>query len=193
MGSGKHAHAAPIKGVVKSVGPGSLQIQTQSGMVSVQFTGSTHVTKIVSGTTADLAPDARVTLQLAAGTTTVTAVQVEPAFTKPASARPSKTNPHAAGSRSSTKSPRKSTTSGTTSKHTWTGTRTHIDGQIVTSSGSTLSLRGRGGQTLTFALASNATITKATAGTTSDLAAGETVEVIAPTGGAAVAITILSA
>jgi hypothetical protein len=204
-----HGFGMALKGTVQSVGSSSFQLETSAGsLVTVAFDAKTHVEKIVAGTTADLTSNARVEVQLKSGTTTVTAVTIEPAFNKPAGttsgtarthpvhthpAKGTATGSGATGTKTGTKSgtktgtkPARGTKPVTGSAHSITG------GQVVSLSGNTLKLTGRGGTTATYTLASNVKITKLVAGTTSDLVQGETVQVFAPAGGTAREITILA-
>lgn len=181
----KTSHGTALKGTIQTLSTTSFLLKPSTGSaVTVNFNVQTRVEKIVAGTTADLTSNAHVKLQLQSGTTTVTAVTIEPTVTKPAGSttgtttRPVRTHP--------TKGTKPGTGTTTGRTHTAAG------GQVVSLSGSTLTLKGRGGTTTTYTLASNVKITKVVKGTTNDLAQGETVQVFVPATGAAREITILA-
>lgn len=193
-----------LKGTIQSVGSSSFQLQTSTGTVTVAFDSKTHVEKIVAGTTADLTAKTRVTLKLQTGTTTVTAIQIEPAFTKPASGTNGTPKTHTGKPKTGTGTttahmprphPTKTGTTGgtTTKKPVTSAARSFAEGTVSSLSGNTLTLTGRGGTSVKYTLASSVKITKEVAGTTAELAANETVQVFAPAGGAAREITIIAA
>lgn len=182
-----HVHAAPLKGTITSLGTGSFQLQTQTGSVTIPYTTKTHVALVKAGTTADLKPNARVSLHLVSGTA---ADSVEVSAAKPAGTKTTTTTKHAV-SKTWTKP-----TGTTPTTHTRTGTPTHVAGQVVSFDATTNTLviaRGHGQSNATYTLTANAGITTVSAGTTSNLAKGQSVQVIASSTGAAVAIVILNA
>jgi len=188
-----HGHTAALKGTIQSVAGTSLQLQTSTGAVTVAYTAKTHVEKIVAGTTADLTANARVSVQLKAGTTTVTAIRIEPAFNKPAGATTGTPKTHT-GKAHPTTGTHTGWKGGTTTKKPVSSAARSVAGGLVAGlTGNTLTLSGRGGTTAAYTLASTVKITKIVAGTTASLARGETVQVFAPAGGAAREITILAA
>jgi hypothetical protein len=70
----------------------------------------------------------------------------------------------------------------------------HPRGQIVSVANGQLSLKDRQGQTTTYTLGQNVSVTKTVPGQLSDLAIGETVRIAARTGSStALAVTIESA
>jgi hypothetical protein len=176
------------------VSSSTLQVKTTTGSVTVNLAATTHVVKVTGGSRADLTPNARVELQLAKGTTTVNAVQID-LVTKTKSTtktgtgtKPTRTKP-TTGARPT----------GTKPTHTWTGTHpaganTHAGGLIMSVSGNSITIRTQRGQTATFTLGSNVTITKESSGKLSDLAVGQTVQVfVGRTANTAAAVTILNA
>jgi len=183
--AGHHGHFAPLKGVVTAVSTNTLQLQTPSGAKSVGLTSATRIVRIVSGTSGDLIPNARVDLHLVKGTTTINAVQID-AVTH--------TKVH-------TKTmPATHTKKGTGAPHTAKGTartargdHAHSGGQISAVNGNNVTIRDREGQTKTYTLANNTTITKTMSGAASDLSVGETVQAFVNSNNAAIAVTILNA
>jgi hypothetical protein len=207
--AGAHGFAAPLKGTIQSVGNGSFQLKTSAGsLVTVTYTSTTHVEKVVAGSTTDLTQNARVEVQFQSGSTTVvTAIVVEPAVTKPgggattgtSGTHPVHTHP-GPGTNTGTKTGTKSGTGTNTGTKPGTGTTKKPmpgaahpfgGGSVASFSNGTLTLNVGRGKTASYTLASNVKITKIVAGTTSDLQPNQTVQVFAPANGAAREITIL--
>jgi hypothetical protein len=188
-----HGFGAAVKGTVQNLGSSSFQVKSSTGtLTTVSFNAQTRVEKVIAGTTADLTKNAHVTLKLQSGTTTVTAIQIEPTVTKPASGTNTGTpRVHPVHSHP-TKGTKTGKPTGTTKKPTTSVAHTVAGGAVASLSGNTLTLTGRGGTTATYTLASNVKITKIVTGTTGDLTNGETVQLFAPTTGAAREITILA-
>lgn len=171
-----HDQSAPVLGLVTAVSSTSLEIQMQNGSVSIPLAPTTRVTRMVSGSLADLAPGEIVGLHLIRGTTTVDSIRI--ALVEKPHAIP--TGPHANHTTPGRRRP----------KVAW---NSHVSGQVVAATDSTITLRVGHGQTTTYALAANVTVTKVMAGHLSDLAVGETVQVFREhPDGAAVAIVILN-
>lgn len=193
LAHGKHdasdPHAAPIQGTVTSLSGNALQVQTQTGNVSVPLTSTTHVIRQVTGSAADLTDKAHVDLELAKDTTTVTAILIDdtvhPHHSQPTSKpRPSgKPAPHDRSVHTGTGTPR-------AVPH---GAPNHVSGQIVSVKGNTITVRAQHGQSAAYTLGSSVTITKLMNGTTTDLAIRETVRVFQGRGGTDTTILILSA
>lgn len=185
---------APTKGTVLSFTNGSLQVQTQTGTVSVAVTSATHVIRQMSGTTNDLQPKVEVSAHLVKGTTTIDTIRIDPAHAAPT------THTHVAGSKHSTS--RTKPASGTKPAHspstTWAhktpGAATEVSGQVVSATAGSVTLLDRhSAKATTYTLSNPTTITKVVGGSSSDLAQGEMVQVIKGPSGAAVAIIILNA
>jgi hypothetical protein len=165
-------------GKITQVSSSSLQVQTAAGSVTEQLTSSTRVVKETHGTRADLTPGTFVSVTLAPGTKTITAIHVR---SKVGTSRHLGTGTH---------SPR-GHAAGTTSKPK---TGLHQRGQIVSVANGQLSLKDRKGQITTYTLSQNVSVTKTVPGQLSDLAIGETVRIAARTGSTtALAVTIVGA
>ncbi|GAC1461937.1 MAG: hypothetical protein PVSMB7_01010 [Chloroflexota bacterium] len=184
---GSHAHAAPIAGVITATGPGqgSLQVRTASGTATVTLSSTTHVMRVAPGSAADLIPRALVELHLVQGTTTVDAVRIAPANK---GLRGSRTAGSVRGARAHT-----GVVTKTGRLHAGSAKRAHLAGQITTVSSNMITLQGRNAQTATYTLANTVTVVKMTPATLSDLAIGQNVKVIATSGNAAIAVTIVNA
>lgn len=184
----KPPHPGAVTGTVTNVGSGTLSVQTANGTVTVTFTSTTHVTRFVAGTTADLT-NAHVNLHFAKGTTTVDAINIHPA---PKAPNPNKPTPSATKPAPVHKGPHHPTVTLTgtpTPKHP----RQHVihDGIVTGTTSTTITIRGHGDRTATYTLATNVSITKQVAGTTNDLKAGQTISAHGPANGPAHEIVIL--
>jgi hypothetical protein len=198
---GAHSFAAPLSGTIQSVGNGSFQLKTSTGsLVTVTYTSTTHVEKVVTGSTADLTQNARVELKFKSGsTTTVTAIVVEPAFTKPAGGasattpkpHPVHTNPGTGKKTGTGTNTRIKTGTGTTTKPATGAAHLIRGGSVAGFSNGTLTLNVGRGKTASYTLPSTVTITKIVAGTTADIQPNAKVQVVASANGAAREITIL--
>lgn len=188
------AQYAPVKGTVLSFTNGNLQVQTQTGTVSVAVTSATHVIRQMSGTTNDLQPKVEVSAHLVKGTTTIDAIRIDPPHAAQA--------PHTriAGSKHSTSrtKPAAQTKPANSTSTTWThktpGAATEVSGAVVSAtSGSVTLLDRHSAKAITYTLSNPTTITKVVGGSPSDLAQGETVQIIKGHSGTTVAIIILNA
>ena len=180
-----HGHFAPLKGVVTAVSTNTLQLQTPSGAKSVGLTSATRIVRIVSGTSGDLIPNARVDLHLVKGTTTINAVQIDAVTHTKVHTK----TVHATHTKKGTGAPH--TAKGTA--RTARGDHAHAGGQISAVNGNNVMIRDREGQTKTYTLANNTNITKMMSGAVSDLSVGETVQASVNSNNAAMTVTILNA
>jgi hypothetical protein len=175
-----HGQGHGITGKITKVSSTSVTVQTQSGSITEQLTGSTVVMKETRGGLSDLAPRTFVRVTLTSGSNTVTAVYIE--SRSGSSGHPSKTGTPEPTGTSGTKSPSKPKTG------------SHRGGQVVSVANGRLTLRNGQGQTTTYTLSPNVTVTKTVHGQLSDLAVGETVRIHARPGSTtALAVTIESA
>ncbi len=188
------AQYAPTRGTVLSFSNGSLQVQTQTGTVSVAVTSATHVTRQMSGTTNDLQPKVHVSAHLVKGTTTIDAIRIDPAHAAQT------THTHVAGGKHSTSQtkPAGQTKPSHSTSTTWThktpGAGSEVSGEVVSATTGSVTLLDRhSAKTVTYTLSNPATITKVVGGSQSDLAQGEMVEIIKGHSGTTVAIIILNA
>jgi hypothetical protein len=173
-------------GTVTQVSASSITVKLKNGTtVTDTLTGTTRVFKNGTASVSDLTPGTLVNLTLsAAGSTTVTAVRVEAAHTKTASSTTSTSTPRThTGTWTGTHTPKTGTkpaTSGTKPATTGT-TKTHVNlhagGSVVSATSSTVTVKNRAGQSVTYTLAGNAKLTKIVAGSLSDLKVGQTVSV----------------
>lgn len=171
-------------GKVTAVSATSITVQTAKGTsVTSALTSSTVVLKTVAGSTADLKAGAFAGVTLsAAGSTTVTAVYVA---TKTAASHGAVRAHIARAGHGRQSSGTTTTTGGRTRGNAGTHPNpgahpnpgTHAGGQIVSFANSQLTLTSRRGQSITYTLAGNATITKTTTGSLSDIKVGQTVRV----------------
>lgn len=185
-----HGQYRGIRGTVAGVTGSDVQVKTASGTATAHLTASTHYTRVTSGSLADVQPGTFVDVQMASGSTTVTAILISPA--KPAGAA--------------------RTTSGTTKTvhrtHTGTaptgtkpvktrpvGAATHVmrGGKVVQLKNGQLTLQGRGTQTVTYTVAPTATVSKFVSGQAGDLKAGETVQIMTDASGNALGVLITGA
>lgn len=191
-----HVHPAPIRGLVVGVSSGSLRVQTVSGSVNVTLTSSTKVARMVTGSTADLKIGQFVDAQFVTGTTTIRSIRIDAArgHEPPANWR---TSPR------SRWVPDDGQPGGRWGYFAWEGmipfrqngtsrTLTRVDGQIVSLSSTSITVRGRSEQSATYPLARSVSVTKIVVGRIGDLAMGETVQVCPDHGTAAAFVTILS-
>ncbi|HEX6506781.1 MAG TPA: hypothetical protein VF221_04035 [Chloroflexota bacterium] len=180
------AHEGPdrqvIQGLIIASGDNVLQVQTMMGAVTVPLARTTHVVRLVAGSSADVTPGKRVKLHLR-GPHTVDALSIlqpKPAPTR----RPDISTPTKTGSRDT---------------HTTRPTQKAPiaivpSGQVVSLNGNTLTLHCDSGQTRTYTLTPNVSVTKALTGSLNDLAVGEIVQVLIPRPGApAASVTIINA
>jgi len=183
------AQYAPTKGMVLSFAGGNLQVQTQTGTVSVAVTSATHVVRQVSGTANDLQPKVHVSARLVKGTTTIDAIRIDPAHTAQT------THTHFAGSnKHSTSQTKPSHSTSATWTHQTPGAATEVSGEVVSAtSGSVTLLDRHSARATTYTLSNPTTITKVVSGSQTDLGQGEMVEVVKGHSGTAVAIIILNA
>lgn len=178
-----HGKDGSIRGVITLVSSTSLELQTSTGSVTVSLAESTHISRIVTGSLADLAKGQNVDLHVVPGTSTVDAVRIHlETKNSPQAHRPRTTSPRGKPG---------PTTHGRPDHNK--PAKTPTAGQIVTVTDSTITIRLYNGQTVSYTLDSNVSITKIMSGKLSDLSIGEAVQVqLARRGNTAVAITILN-
>ena len=174
--SGSNA-VATVKGTITSLNRSSLRIQTMTSAVSAQIGSSTHVIRVVAGSTADIRSGANVELVLVRGTTTVSSITI---LATRQSNRDLVTSESAEPTRSSS----------SLAAHS-TRIDQHPEGQVVSINANSITLRGHHGQTATYTLGSNPTVNKLMTGHVSDLQLGESVRAQLRSR-MAVSITILS-
>jgi hypothetical protein len=174
----------------------SLQVTTASGTQAYALASGTHIIKVSKGTTADLVKNARVELHLVSGTTTADAVEVDliakgqgtkAPGTKPAHSGTPRPTPSTTPTAPRHGRPARIGTAGATPKR-----GAHAGGQIVSVSGNTITVSSWNGQQASYTLTNTVTITKVSAGNASDLAKGQTVQVVATSSNTAVEVTILA-
>lgn len=195
LAHGKHSarpNAAPVQGTVTGWDATTLQIQTQTGGVSVSVASSTHIIRQAIGSVTDLRGSAHVDVDLAQGTTTITAIRIDDTthsrHGQSLPGKPDGTHPRHG------KQPSGPSSHGTPAPHIGPhSARSHISGQVVATRGNTVTLRDSQGKVSSYTLGRSVTITKVMDGTAADLAVGESVRAVPGHGGAAVAVTILHA
>jgi hypothetical protein len=174
-------HGHGIAGKITRMSGTSVQVQTTAGLVTEQLTSGTRVTKVTQGSLSDLTPGTFATVTLTAGTNSVTAVRVG---SKVGTAGHPRSGTHPAH-------PIRVSNGGTTSKP---HTGSHQGGQIISATNGELVLRNRQGQTTTYTLGQNVSVTKIVSSQVRDLAIGETVRIAARPGSTtALAVIIESA
>lgn len=176
----------PVKGLVTSVSGSSIHVQTSTGSVAVGLSATTTVTRLVMGSTADLAKGQQIDAQLTIpGGTVIKSIHIElpPSHNSPAkqdSTRLDRTRhrlAHLDGARLDSRTAEPSPT---------------VTGQIVAIGSSSITVRLRQGSTASYGLASNLSVTKTMADRAGDLAFGETVFAwVSRTSGIASWVTIL--
>lgn len=173
--------SAPIRGLITVLNGTNLELQTANGDVAVALVkGSTHVVRSVVASTADLTAGKQVDLHLVRGTHTVDAIRIEANRAAPAHRPPTHVPPTG--------------TDRVPTPRDLTGATPRPSGQVVSLSGSTLTIRYGNGSTAAFTLGSKVTVNEALAGTLADLGVGETVQVVlGKPGNIARFITIISA
>lgn len=177
----------PVRGLVTAVSSTSLHVQTATGSVTVGLAASTTVTRRVAGSTADLSRGQQIDAQLTSpGGTVIKSIHIE--------LPPPRTNSskRAVGhlSRNRTRLVHLFSASGTSKN---SGPSTGVSGQIVSLGSSTITIRSPHGNTASYQLASNLSVSKTMLGRAGDLAFGETVFAwVNRTSGVASTVTILS-
>lgn len=167
-------------GTVTQVTSTSITVQLKNGTsVTDELTANTRVSRNTTASTSDLAAGAVVSLTLsAAGSTTATAVHLEPSHPT----RPTSTVTHKPVG-TATHTPKVHTGATPTPK---SGTKPHVNlrvgGTIVSATSGTITLKNRAGQSVTYTLAGNAALSKTVAGTLSDLKVGQVVSIGTPHG-----------
>jgi hypothetical protein len=152
-----------VRGLVTSVSNSSMHVQTQSGSVAVDLSSSTGVTRIVMGSTADLAKGEQIDLHLTApGSGVIKYIHIE-------------LNPQ---SRDNSSSSRHNGSRLLHERSAFTSWSEHVPwkvtGQIVAIGSSTVTVRLPHG-TATYMLAGNLKVTKTMNGRIGDIGFGETV------------------
>jgi hypothetical protein len=181
LAHGRPGQMPPIQGTVTQAGNGKLQISTASGAVTVALRSTTHVVRVVSGSTADLHPYQEVDLHVVPGTSTVDTIRIEGAVkppkhhdfeVQPAMTQRDGTARHARG------------TPGLPPNH--------VEGQVISANSTSITIRTRWSRA-TYTISNSVTVTKLITGSLNDLAPGEMVQVFRGRDGSALAITIMSA
>src|SRR5206468_5576282 len=85
---GKTQPQQQSKGLVTGVGASALHVQTSNGSATFGFNGNTRVTRIVTGSMADLASGQIVEAQFVDGSTTIKAIRIEAAHAPLSSKQP---------------------------------------------------------------------------------------------------------
>ena len=176
---------APIKGLVTSVSNASMPVHTSGGSVTVGLSSSTTVTRLVMGSTADLAKGQQVDAQLTSpGRAGIKSIHIQ---IPPRGGVGKGDSGHAAGTRSG---PVRVDTDRSNPRPS--SPPSAVSGQIVSVGTNSISIRSGHG-TMTYGLAGTLTVTKTLPGRLSDLAVGETVFAwVSRASGGASAVTILS-
>ena len=177
LAHGKLSHHAPLKGVITAISASSLQLQTQSGAVTVAITDGVQVTRLLTGSMADVAAGVYVDLRIAKGTTTVNAVRVSLVPRPVQGHRPA--GPH----RTTTKAPGHAHAAHPAKPSS---------GQVMAVTPTSITVKDNEGQTATYTLAANVTVTKLVSGHVTDLQVGQAVEVGLGRAGSARTIEILN-
>lgn len=198
-GKGDPGGFAAVKGTVLTATAGSLQVQTQTGTSSFTLGARTHIIRVATGTMDDVKAGTLIDLTFAKGTTTVTGINVD--ALRPSGAA-QKLPPSAKRPANGTKPAHvhiEKPASGATSKSTTHGTKPqgaawvpHAAGIVVSVSSTSIVVKGFKGNA-TYTLSSSITVTKELSGKVTDLAAGQTVAVLADKAGVAFLVTILNA
>lgn len=153
---------ASVRGLLLTVGTQSVTVRTSSGTRTVPLLANTRVTRQVSGTAIDLRAGEIVDLQLKRGTLVVQAARINNASPLPAPRTGGRAHPP------------------------------HGPAQIVSISGTSLTVRLADGATSTYSLAPDVHVTELLPGRASDLAVGQTVMIrMDRSDSAAGAVTIL--
>lgn len=183
----RNVAALQVRGLVTGVGGNTLHIQTATTGMTFTLTSTTRITRIVTGSTADLANGEIIEAQFATGTTTIKSIRIDAAHTN----RPTGPSTRHDGDHVGT-GPRTGRGGSTSAKSGW-HPPTGVDGQLISMTSKTVTVRGDRG-TATYPLADNVVVTKVLPGKLSDLAMGETVQVCTGRGNAtaAMSVTILS-
>lgn len=160
---------APIQGVVTSVAGSTLKVQTKTGNVPVALGTSTRVTRLSTLSLSDLTATIEVHLTINKSTNAVNAIQV--------SGGDKKSGAQHSGGASKPKSTNHVSTK--TSKHSKAAVGSHsiADGQVKSVSKNSITITGRNGQSATYAVATNVSITKVVPASLTDLATGQTVQI----------------
>jgi hypothetical protein len=192
-------HYPPIQGMLTAVDAGSLQVQTQTGSVTVPTTGSTHVVRIVSGSLADLHVNQQVDVHLIQGTKTIDRIQID------GSKWYKLNHPHADDADSpdaavwaymrTAPKPRSMSPHSTprATLHPAAPPSNYVSGQVVSIGRNSITLAGWNGKQTTYTLNGSLVVTKIMNGTQGDLLFGETVRVTRDQNGNAKCVVILSA
>lgn len=182
--TGQGSHPPPLRGLLTQVSRSSLRVQTPSGGVTVSINaGTTRVARTVIGSSADLAAGQLVDAQFASGTTTIKFIRIDAAQGH----EPPRDWWGTPGRTHGTSRTGSGARSGGNAQSQW-----DVVGQIVSVSANSIALRAHG-QSSTYSLMQNISVTKVVSGRLSDLATGETVQVCLSHGPSAAFITILSA
>lgn len=196
----KHGEPAPIQGMLTAVYTGSLQVQTQTGSVTISTTGSTHVVRIVSGSLADLHVNQHVEGHLMPGTKTLDGIQIDGSkWFKPnhPHVEEDTTAPDAAvwASERMAQKPKSMTqhSNPRASQHPAGPPSNYVSGQVVSIGKQSVTLAGWNARQTSYALNGSLRVTKIMNGTPGDLLFGETVRVTRDSNGNAKCVVILSA
>jgi hypothetical protein len=186
-GHSRNVAALQVRGLVTGVGGNSLHIQTATTGMTFTLTGTTRITRIVTGSTADLANGEIIEAQFATGTTTIKSIRIDAAHTNRPTGPSTRHDGLHDGDHVGTGS--RTGRSGSTSAKSGWHPPTGVDGQLVSMTSKTVTVRGDRG-TATYPLTDNVVVTKVLPGKLSDLAMGETVQVCTGRGNATAAVTV---
>lgn len=174
-----------IRGLVTHVGAGSLHVQTSNGSAAFTFNSNTHMMRIVTGSTADLAAGQTVNAQFVSGSTTIKWIRIE--LPHPAQ----KPDRGTQGTHSSTTwVPFSSRPAGRSS---WQGNPPNgVEGQVVSATDTSVTIKAHV-QTQTYPFTSTVAVSKMLSARAGNLITGENVQVCVNRGSMlAVSITILN-
>lgn len=177
LAHGKSSHRVPLEGVITAISASNVQLQTQSGAVTVPITGNVQVIRLLTGSLADVAPGVFVDLEMAKGTTTVNAVRISQI------AHPTTRRKPIGSHRPPTRAPGH--------PHAIHAFKPR-SGQVVTLTSTSITVKDHEGQTATYTLAANVAVTKLMSGHVGDLQVGQAVEVTLGRTGSAHTIEILN-
>ncbi len=185
----RHHHGrdfTPVRGLVTAVSGSSMRLQTATGSVTVGLSAATTVTRLVMGSTADLARGQQIEAQLTSpGGTVIKSIHIELPL-------PHNTPARRDGSRLARTRNRTGHLLSDGVSPATAGSSSTVRGQVVAIGSSSITIRLPHGSTAAYALASNLSVTKTMSSRANDLAFGETVFArVSRVSGVASTVTIL--